>query len=186
MGSSSTFTCSSIRHTSAHVCIKVDFRSAFNAIERARIVEAFAHDTELNDMHRYTESHLRPRSRIYYLSGGCLIRAEYDSVQRGQQEAFEASSGINKTTKRLFDAADSTLAPAGGCARATCDDLTLCGPAHIVWEVDVGRYTRLIQEKKKPIPAFEQTCRYLFLNRLAGIGKPSFSRAKGGLCSKKT
>jgi len=66
-----------------HVCVKVDFRNAFNTIERARMVEAFANDTELNDMHRYMESHLRPRSRIYYLSGGCLIRAEYDSVQGG-------------------------------------------------------------------------------------------------------
>ena len=62
MGSSSAFTCSSIRH----ICVKVDFRSAFSTTERERMVEAFANDTELNDMHRYMESHLRPRSRIYY------------------------------------------------------------------------------------------------------------------------
>jgi len=85
-------------------------------------------------MHRYMEPHLRPRLRIYYLSGGCLVSAEYGSVQGGQQGAFEASSGFDKTTKRLFDAADSALAPSG-CARATCDDLTLCGPAQIFWEV---------------------------------------------------
>ena len=111
------------------------FRNAFNTIERARMVEAFANDTELNGMHRYIESHLRPRSRIYYLSGGFLIRAEYGSVQGGQQGAFEASFGFNKTTKRLFDATDSALSKAGGCVRATCDDLTLCGSAHIFWEV---------------------------------------------------
>ena len=74
-----------------HICVEVDFRNAFSTIERARMVEAFANDTELNDMHRYTESNLRPRSRIYYLSGGCLVRAEYGSVQGGQQGAFEAS-----------------------------------------------------------------------------------------------
>jgi len=56
-------------------------------------------------------------------------------VQGGQQGDFEASSGFYKTTKRLFDEADSTLAPAGGCASATCDDLTLRGPARIAWEV---------------------------------------------------
>ena len=55
------------------------------------MAEAFANETELNDMHRYMESNLRPRSRIYYLSGGCLVRAEYGSVQGGQQGAFEAS-----------------------------------------------------------------------------------------------
>ena len=52
MGSSSAFTCSSIRH----ICVKVDFRSAFSTTERERMVEAFANDTELNDMHRYMES----------------------------------------------------------------------------------------------------------------------------------
>ena len=57
-------------------------RNAFNAIERTSMAEAFANDTGLNDMHRYMESHLRPRLRIYYLSGGCLIRAEYGSVHR--------------------------------------------------------------------------------------------------------
>jgi len=65
-----------------HICVKVDFRNAFNTIERARMVEAFANDTELNDMHLYMESRLRPRSRIYYLSGGYLIRAEYTTVCR--------------------------------------------------------------------------------------------------------
>ena len=77
-------------------------------------------------MHRYMESHLRPRSRICYLSGGCLIRAEYDSVQAGQQGAFEASFGFNKTTKRrarpshqLVDAQEP-LATIGRCvARQT-------------------------------------------------------------------
>jgi len=43
-----------------HICVKVDFRNALSTIERARMVEAFANDTELNDMHRYMESHLRP------------------------------------------------------------------------------------------------------------------------------
>ena len=97
--------------------------------------------------------------RIYYLSGGCLIRAEYDSVQGGQQGAFEASSGFNKTTKRLFDAADSTLAPAGGCARATYDDLTLRGPAQIVWGVlavlergSKAQLGRDLQEIKDRVP----------------------------------
>ena len=46
-----------------HICVKVDFCNAFSTIERARMVEAFANDTELNDVHRYMESHLHPRSR---------------------------------------------------------------------------------------------------------------------------
>ena len=64
-----------------HICVKIDFRNAFNEIQRAKIVEIFARTEALRDLHRFAESHLRPRARIYYLSGGKLVPLDYRSVQ---------------------------------------------------------------------------------------------------------
>ena len=46
---------------------------------------------------------MRPSSRIYYLSGGKLVLAEYHSSQSGQQGAFEASGGyVTSETDRVM------------------------------------------------------------------------------------
>ena len=78
-----------------NICVKlkVDLKNAFNEIERAAMVGFRTARHTLDDMHRYLEAHLRPSSRIYYLSGGKLVLAEYHSSQSGQQGAFEASGG---------------------------------------------------------------------------------------------
>jgi hypothetical protein len=114
--------------------VKIDFRNAFNEIERARMIREIAEVEALRDIHRFAEAHMRPKARIYYLSGGKLQLLEYRSVQGGAQGAWEAGTGFNVGTMKLFKRADRTVAQGGGCARATCDDLTLCGePAH-VWQ----------------------------------------------------
>jgi len=116
-----------------HICVKIDFKNAFNESERAAMVAAFAQHGTPCVMHRYLKAHLRPRWCIYYLSGGKLVLAEYRSSQGGQQASFEASGGFCVTTVVLFQEADKILAEGGGCARATCDNLTLCGPPVLVW-----------------------------------------------------
>ena len=138
-----------------HICVKIDFRNAFNELERAKMVQAMAEVDSMSDLHRFTEAHLRPRARIYHWSGGKLWLLEYRSVQGGQQGAWEASACFNVSTLRCFQRADRTLARGDGCARATCDDLTLCGEPALVWqaladlEVDMKHELNLVLQPTK-------------------------------------
>ena len=116
-----------------HICVKIDFKNAFNESERAAMVAAFAQHGTPCVMHRYLKAHLRPRWCIYYLSGGKLVLAEYRSSQGGQQASFEASGGFCVTTVVLFQEADKILAEEGGCARAMCNDFTLFRPPVLSW-----------------------------------------------------
>jgi len=106
-----------------------DFKNAFNEIDRAAVVAAFAKYGTLDDMHGYLEEHLRLHSRIYYLSGGKLVLAEYRAVVL---QASEAPGGFCVTAGGLFQEADQTPAEGGGCARAKCDVLMLCGAPVLV------------------------------------------------------
>ena len=118
-----------------HILVKVDFKNAFNAIERAAIMRELAARPALAHLLRYFESEMRPVSKVFYLSAnGKLEQAEYNSVNGGQQGAFSAGSGFNNGSVSTFEETDAHLGKEGGIARAICDDLILAGPAHAVWE----------------------------------------------------
>ena len=51
-----------------HILVKVDFRNAFNSIERAAIMRELASRLALAHLLRYFESEMRPVSKVLYLS----------------------------------------------------------------------------------------------------------------------
>jgi hypothetical protein len=63
---------------------------------------------------RYSESDMRPVSKVFYLSAsGKLEQAEYNSVNGGQQGAFSAGSGFNNGSVSTFEETDAHLSRKG-------------------------------------------------------------------------
>jgi hypothetical protein len=79
-----------------HVVFKNDTANAFNTTERAEMMLEISKGTsKLRSATRYFESELRPKSKIFSLSGGRLKELYFQSVNGGQQGALSAGVGHN-------------------------------------------------------------------------------------------
>ena len=109
------------------VCIKLDFRNAFNEVFRSRIVEAFEEEASLRHMASHAATLLAPGSGLE--SRGILWGESWEGATQGDPESGPYFAvAIQKHVVRV----NAMLAAEGGCARFGWDDGYLLGPAELV------------------------------------------------------
>ena len=109
------------------VCIKLDFRNAFNEVFRSRVVEALEEEASLRHLACHAATLLAPGSGLE--SRGALWGESWEGTTQGDPESGPYFSvAIHKYVRKVND----KLAAEGGCARFGWDDGYLLGPANIV------------------------------------------------------
>ena len=123
------------------VCIKLDFRNAFNEVFRSRIVEAFEEEASLRHMASHAATLLAPGSGLE--SRGILWGESWEGATQGDPESGPYFAvAIQKHVVRV----NAMLAAEGGCARFGWDDGYLLGPAELV-PVALEMFSREVEEK---------------------------------------
>ena len=116
-----------------HIIAKDDIQDAFQSFDRAGLMELCQAHPEYQDVCRYMQSELQPKSHIFTLVDGKLQLLPYRSVQGGQQGALSACIGHNIVTHQYFKEVDDSVKVNGGCARAITDDILVAGTQADVW-----------------------------------------------------
>ena len=111
------------------ICVKLDFRNAFNEISRARVVEALEEEESLSHLAQFAGMLLAPVSGLE--SGGQVWgRAEDGTTQGDPLSGPFFCVSIHKDVR----VADSSLSRAGGMVRCGWDDGYFVGPEKEVFE----------------------------------------------------
>ena len=123
------------------VCVKLDFRNAFNEVYRARVVEALEEELTLRHLAHHAATVLAPGSGLE--SKGVLWGESVEGVTQGDPESGPYFCvAIHKYVME----ADNVLASQGGCARFGWDDGYLVGPPVSVFQV-LERFAAQAEEK---------------------------------------
>ena len=111
------------------ICVKLDFRNAFNEISRARVVEALEEEESLAHLAQFAGMLLAPVSGLE--SGGHVWgRAEEGTTQGDPLSGPFFCVSIHKDVR----IADGSLSRAGGMVRCGWDDGYFVGPEKEVFE----------------------------------------------------
>ena len=112
------------------VCVKLDFRNAFNEVSRARVVEALEEEPKLRHLALHAATLLAPGSGLE--SRGVLWGESGDGVTQGDPES---GPYFCVAIQKYVVESDTMLATQGGCARFGWDDGYLVGPPNLVFQV---------------------------------------------------
>ena len=111
------------------LCIKLDFRNAFNEVFRSRVVEALEEEASLKHLACHAATLLAPGSGLE--TRGVLWGESWEGTTQGDPESGPYfAAAIQKYVVRV----DAMLMSVGGCARFGWDDGYLLGPAAQVYE----------------------------------------------------
>ena len=123
------------------ICIKLDFRNAFNEVFRARVVESFEEEAILRHMACHAATLLAPGSGLE--SRGVLWGESREGATQGDPESGPYFAvAIQKFVVRV----SAMLAAEGGCGRFGWDDGYLLGPAQLVLAA-LEMFSRLVEEQ---------------------------------------
>ena len=111
------------------ICIKLDFRNAFNEVSRARIIEALENEPSLMHLAAHAATILAPSSGLE--SRGVLWGESNEGTTQGDPES---GPYFCIAMQEYVRKADKYLAAQGGCARFGWDDGYLIGPTDTVYE----------------------------------------------------
>ena len=99
------------------ICIKLDFRNAFNEVFRSRVIEALEEEPSLRHMACHAATLLAPGSGLE--NRGTLLGESWEGTTQGDPESGPYFSvAIHKYVVKVND----MLAEGGGCARFGWDD----------------------------------------------------------------
>ena len=105
------------------ICVKLDFKNAFNEVFRARIMEALEEEDSLRHLALHAATLLAPASGLE--SQGCLWGEAHEGTTQGDPES---GPYFNVAIHKYVRIADADLARVGGFSRFGWDDGYLCGP----------------------------------------------------------
>ena len=110
------------------ICVKLDFKNAFNEVFRARVVEALEEEDSLRHLASHAASLLAPASALE--SKGFIWGESHEGTTQGDPESGPYFCvAIHKYVRNV----DKELADVGGCARFGWDDGYLLGPSDAVF-----------------------------------------------------
>ena len=110
------------------ICVKLDFKKAFNEVFRARVVEALEEEDSLRHLASHAASLLAPASALE--SKGFIWGESHEGTTQGDPESGPYFCvAIHKYVRNV----DKELADVGGCARFGWDDGYLLGPSDAVF-----------------------------------------------------
>lgn len=104
------------------ICLKLDFKNAFNEVFRARVVEALEEEESLCHLASHAATLLAPSSGLE--SGGSVWGEAHEGTTQGDPES---GPYFNVAIQKYVRAADKKLTTTGGFARFGWDDGYLCG-----------------------------------------------------------
>ena len=100
------------------ICVKLDFRNAFNEVSRARVVEALEEEDALRYLALHAATLLAPNSGLE--TQGYLWGEAHEGTTQGDPES---GPYFNVAIHKYVRIADSELAKVGGISRFGWDDL---------------------------------------------------------------
>ena len=105
------------------ICVKLDFKNAFNEVFRARVVEALEEEDSLRHLASHAATLLAPASALE--SKGFIWGESHEGTTQGDPESGPYFCiAIHKYVRNV----DRELSVVGGCARFGWDDGYLLGP----------------------------------------------------------
>lgn len=110
------------------ICVKLDFKNAFNEVYRARVIEALEEEDTLRHLALHAATLLAPDSGLE--SQGYLWGEAHEGTTQGDPES---GPYFNVAIQKYVRVADAELAHIGGFARFGWDDGYLCGPPEDVY-----------------------------------------------------
>ena len=110
------------------ICVKLDFKNAFNEVNRARVVEALEEEDSLRHLALHAATLLAPDSGLE--SQGHLWGVAHEGTTQGDPES---GPYFNVAIHKYVRIADAELSSVGGIARFGWDDGYLCGPPENVY-----------------------------------------------------
>ena len=110
------------------ICVKLDFKNAFNEVYRARVVEALEEEDSLRHLALHAATLLAPGSGLE--SQGYLWGEAHEGTTQGDPES---GPYFNVAIQKYVRVADEELAHVGGISRFGWDDGYLCGPPDNVY-----------------------------------------------------
>ena len=123
------------------ICIKLDFRNAFNEISRARVIEALEEVPSLQHLASHAATLLAAGSGLE--SRGVLWGESWEGTTQGDPES---GPYFAVAIQKYVVMVNSMLAEAGGCAKFGWDDGYLLGPAEAtITALEV--FSNLVEEK---------------------------------------
>ena len=111
------------------ICIKLDFRNAFNEIFRARVIEALEETSSLKHLAAHAASLLAPGSGLE--SRGTLWGESWEGTTQGDPES---GPYFAIAIQKFVVLVNAKLAEGGGCAKFGWDDGYLLGPPQLAIE----------------------------------------------------
>ena len=110
------------------ICVKLDFKNAFNEVSRARVVEALEEEDTLRHLALHAATLLAPDSGLE--TQGYLWGEAHEGTTQGDPES---GPYFNVAIHKYVRIADSELSKVGGISRFGWDDGYLCGPPEEVF-----------------------------------------------------
>ena len=122
------------------ICVKLDFKNAFNEVYRARVIEALEEEDSLRHLASHAATLLAPHSGLE--SRGCLWGESHEGTTQGDPES---GPYFNVAIQKYVKIADNELGRVGGIARFEWDDGYLCGPPNDVYPI-LDTFSTSVQE----------------------------------------
>ena len=122
------------------ICVKLDFKNAFNEVFRARVVEALEEEDSLRHLASHAATLLAPPSGLE--SRGYLWGEAHEGTTQGDPES---GPYFNVAIQKYVRVADEVLTRFGGFARFGWDDGYLCGPPDEVFDT-LETFSSKVQE----------------------------------------
>ena len=129
-----------LNHRRDFICVKIDFRNAYNELSRRAIVDAFVNEPTLRHLAHFCAVTLAPVSGLE--AGGTLWG---EGGEGGTQGDPAASMEFCVGLQRFLVLLDEGCKAGGGMARAGADDVTAVGPANLVLPA-VEEFARQVEE----------------------------------------
>ena len=123
-----------------YICIKLDFRNAFNEVWRSRVVIALEQEPTLRHLASHAATLLSPGSGLE--SRGVMWGESMEGVTQGDPES---GPYFCVAIQEYVTMADRMLADGGGCARFGWDDGYLVGPSELVFAT-LDRFTKEVED----------------------------------------
>ena len=123
------------------VCVKLDFKNAFNEVNRARVVEALEEEETLQHLACHAATLLAPASGLE--SKGRLWGESDEGTTQGDPES---GPFFNVAIHQDVRIADADLVKERGCARFGWDDGYLFGPPEVVFST-LEKFSQAVQQR---------------------------------------
>ncbi len=122
------------------ICIKLDFRNAFNEVSRACIIEVLEKESSLNHLAAHAATILAPSNGLE--SGGVLWGQSSEGATQGDPES---GPYFCIAMQEYVVKADIFLNEHGGCARFGWDDGYLIGPPETAYAA-LEKFSKDVEE----------------------------------------